>query len=400
MSNDITAGTGSEPDKDRRDEADSAPGEGPAPGDGPSRTAAGSPVSGPAAGPAAEGRVQPQDSVTAPPAGPGWLLPLAALLLSVTSIGLTLFVTLGPPAQQSALRRTVLESDNAALRQELRHLRTLVESGTAATDPEALRKELAAVQQQVTEQVAGLTATLTAAQTAAQSGTSSQELSGRVRGIEDAIATLKVQQIGAGDIAALTARVEALTTAQQRLESGAAGTIAGTGLVVAAGQLRDAVLSGRPFGRELAAVRALAGDDPAITTAVGELVRASDQPIDTEAELQRRFAQLIPGLIAADRNRADAGLGDRIMAQVAGLVTVRRSGGSVEGTDIDAVIARAEAALARSDLAAAIAELEALNEAPAELAAAWLTAARVRLSVDTAVLRITDAALVRLAGGH
>jgi hypothetical protein len=48
-------------------------------------------------------------------------------------------------------------------------------------------------------------------------------------------------------------------------------------------------------------------------------------------------------------------------------------------------VARAEAALDRGDLAAAVAELEALDGAAADTAAPWLAKARPRLAAEAAL---------------
>jgi uroporphyrinogen-III synthase len=67
------------------------------------------------------------------------------------------------------------------------------------------------------------------------------------------------------------------------------------------------------------------------------------------------------------------------------LVTVRPVGDDVRGDTAEARVARAEAALDKGDLAAAVAELDQLEGRPAEAAADWLSRAKARLGADQAV---------------
>jgi hypothetical protein len=78
------------------------------------------------------------------------------------------------------------------------------------------------------------------------------------------------------------------------------------------------------------------------------------------------------------------------------LVTVRPVGADVEGDSAAARVARAEAALDRGDVGAAVAELEALDGPAAAAAAPWLAEVRPRLAAETALHRLQERATLLL----
>jgi hypothetical protein len=80
-------------------------------------------------------------------------------------------------------------------------------------------------------------------------------------------------------------------------------------------------------------------------------------------------------------------------------VTVRPVGDDVRGDTAEARVARAEAALDKGDLAAAVAELDQLEGRPAEAAADWLAQAKARLGADQAVAQLRTQATELLSEG-
>ena len=85
------------------------------------------------------------------------------------------------------------------------------------------------------------------------------------------------------------------------------------------------------------------------------------------------------------------------MLKLSELVSVRPVGEDVAGDDAAARVARAEAVLARSDLAGAVAELDGLGGEAAASAAPWLGDARARLDAETALAALQSLAVARLA---
>jgi hypothetical protein len=168
--------------------------------------------------------------------------------------------------------------------------------------------------------------------------------------------------------------------------------------VLAVGQLVQVVRDGGPFVRQLAAVRALGGDDPDIAQAAAELEPFSATGVPTLAALRAQLPATIDAVIRATPVTASDTWTDRVVNRLASLVTVRRVGSpAIAAGGIDGIVAQAETALEGGDLQAAVTALERLDGAPAVAAADWLQHARARLTADRALSTLQQRALARLA---
>jgi uroporphyrinogen-III synthase/predicted nucleic acid-binding Zn-ribbon protein len=192
------------------------------------------------------------------------------------------------------------------------------------------------------------------------------------------------------DLAALQARVGAIAEDVRR--TGSASNETGT-LILALGQLRRAVQEGAPYRAALDAAKALAKERKEFEPALAMLAARADQGVPTMAQLRQRFDKLsVAVLRAAASAKPDADLWDRIWARLSTLVTVRRVG-EVAGDGVSALLSRAEAALARGDLAEAAKQIEALAGPARAAAQGWLADARARLVSDAALAELERVAL-------
>lgn len=150
---------------------------------------------------------------------------------------------------------------------------------------------------------------------------------------------------------------------------------------VALAALRAAVESGAPFGTELAA---LGPDVPLL------LSQAAETGIPNLATLQDSFAEAARAALEAAL-RADMGDSwtDRAMSFFR-TQTGARSLTPREGSDPDAILSRAEAALAKGDLVTTLAELDSLPEVARTAMADWRSTADQRLSAITALRELAD----------
>lgn len=180
-----------------------------------------------------------------------------------------------------------------------------------------------------------------------------------------------------------------------------------TALALADAQLSDALDAGRSFEGPLGAIRALGRGDGEITDAVGQLAPHAADGVPTRDELIARFQALVPTILqAAETKPAEGDVVGGVLAELRGLVTVRRTGqeqttpaaGAPEG-DADLTVAGIERRLKAGDLAGAVARAEELPPAAAELAAAWTEAARARLAVEQAAAALGDAVAARFEAG-
>jgi hypothetical protein len=115
------------------------------------------------------------------------------------------------------------------------------------------------------------------------------------------------------------------------------------------------------------------------------------------AELRDQLNDLAPQIVASGDIDENSGWWQRTWHRLRGLVVVRRVG-VVPGPSVEAVVARAEAALRAEDLPTAVEELAELVGPPAQLVTEWLGRARTRLAVEE-VMRELDQRLLAVFGG-
>ncbi len=223
----------------------------------------------------------------------------------------------------------------------------------------------------------------------------------RVEKIESAVANRSASE--AMQIASLTAENRRLSGELARLQESVTtlsttlnerlAVRRGESVILAIGQLREAVGRGAAFAPELKTLRALAGDEPGAAAAIATLEPMAAKGVATRATLRLRFETVA---LDAARNTQPAGgesWWDRGLARLSGLIAIRPVG-EIEGDGVLARVARAEARLAADDLAGAVAALEG-DVAARDLAASWLAEARARLALEDALARLAAQALAQ-----
>jgi hypothetical protein len=151
-------------------------------------------------------------------------------------------------------------------------------------------------------------------------------------------------------------------------------------------QMREAVERARPFPTAYSAFKAL-NHDPEIVAAAEPLAAAARNGVASRAVLGERLADLAGQIATATEPPPQSDWGAQALAQLRGLVTIRRIDGASQSAP-EAAVSSAQTALARGDLAGAVSALEALTGANAEAARPWLQMARERLSTETALDRL------------
>ena len=183
-------------------------------------------------------------------------------------------------------------------------------------------------------------------------------------------------QKGAGS--ALTADIEAASAAAQGRIDAAEAAAQSAARQAALSHVRAAIESGAAIGPALDGLKTLGAEIPAT------LAGAADG-LPTLLALQDGFAD--PARAALDASvRADMGEGwtDRLSAFLRSQ-SGARSLTPREGTDPDAVLSRAEAALRSGDLKTALVELAGLPPAGVEAMAGWVADATRRLNAEKAI---------------
>ncbi|WP_377808607.1 mitofilin family membrane protein [Azospirillum sp. A29] len=251
-----------------------------------------------------------------------------------------------------------------------------LEKRPAATPDTGAATSAAEAQKALADRLAALEQKVTAASGNAQAA---QELRGEVDSLKQQVTSVNQ---------AVSERQDAATAAQA--------------LVLAAGQLRASLSGGQPFQQDLQAVRALNIADAGVTQPLDAVAPYAAKGIPTRAQLTDRFQPLAGEIVRAEIRGEGNSWIDSAVGKLSTLVTVRREGGGVVGTTADAVVARAEAALAAGNLAKAVEELLTLQGPAAQAAAPWLADAKARVAADQAARQLNDRAIALMttaAGG-
>ena len=166
-------------------------------------------------------------------------------------------------------------------------------------------------------------------------------------------------------------------------------------LILAVGQLRETVQSGRPYAEPLDAVVALSKKNTNLDEAISILTPHKKQGIITLRALADQFPSVARAAIMAEN--ADGGeFLQRTWQRVSSLVTIRRVG-EIDGAETDAILARAERRLIGGELVAAINVIENLK-GPANAAVQdWLNLANNHLNAEVALAEMQRHAIDSLA---
>lgn len=158
-------------------------------------------------------------------------------------------------------------------------------------------------------------------------------------------------------------------------------------LSAAADALAAKVDAGEPYAAELAAVQDLGSARPELAAALAALGPGAGEGVATLEELRGELTQLAQTIVDAGRAPASGDVLDDLASDLSQLLGGRPVG-EVEGDSVEARVARAELHLEEGDLAAALAELRALEGAPAAAAAPWLQRAEARLAATGAAAEL------------
>ncbi len=201
------------------------------------------------------------------------------------------------------------------------------------------------------------------------------------------------------DLASAKAMESRLTDMEERAQAEPSGE-AKAAVVLAVSNLEHAVMSGGPFASELNSLKAVAGDDAALTGPIGELEPQAASGIPTLIELRAQFPAVADEVSRVYAEWTGEDWVDKALSRVTSLVSVRKTGeDAVAAKGTDGALAQADAALAEGDVAAAVKLLEDLEGPPAKAAAPWLSEARKRLAAEAALKELRQRAIALLAAG-
>ena len=147
--------------------------------------------------------------------------------------------------------------------------------------------------------------------------------------------------------------------------------------------IEAAMDSGAPFEDALGVLKA--NTDTPVSEALDAVSSTGITPLD---QLRASFADAAHAAIRADVKARDTGsVGGRLASFIEAQVATR-SLTPQEGDSTDAILSRAEDALRRDNLAAAVEELKTLAEAPQAALSGWLGRAEARVAALSAIAEL------------
>jgi hypothetical protein len=185
------------------------------------------------------------------------------------------------------------------------------------------------------------------------------------------------------------AEVERLQARIADLESRGARSSEAAAAALAAASVIEASRTSRPFAEAMEALRKAAPELPELAA----LSRVAAVGAPSRAALAASFPEFAArAAVRARRPADDAGLSERIGYEVSKVVQVRRVD-DLTGSGPDALIARAELALADGDVVAALALLDRLPPRARNALAPWREGAERRAEIDRQVEALRARAL-------
>ncbi len=186
-------------------------------------------------------------------------------------------------------------------------------------------------------------------------------------------------------------RVGALEEVRPQGESTGAHSV-----VLAVGQLHEAVRRGGPFARALETFRMVGLATPKTADAVASLESYADAGVPTLETLRFSFGEMAKNVSTTAVAAQGEGWVDKAVTRLSSLVTVRKQGERAEDSAATPILKTAEAALERGDLNSAVLALEGLTGVHAAASSMWLAEARSRLVVDQALETLHNQAMTSI----
>lgn len=168
-------------------------------------------------------------------------------------------------------------------------------------------------------------------------------------------------------------------------------------MLLAMTQMRSNLNRSQPFADDLAILQELVGnDDPELTAAINRLAPYAESGVLTTEGLSSEFRGIAGDIVAAALRGEDVSIQDKIMARMGQLLSIEKDGQPIMGIEEQAVIARAQAALDKGDVATAMRELNTLDGEAANAASAFKSQAQGTLNAEQTISMMMQNLLQKL----
>lgn len=170
-------------------------------------------------------------------------------------------------------------------------------------------------------------------------------------------------------------------------------------LLLAIGQLRLAIKSGKSFSNELSSLNAFGPVVKKIIKSKGVLNDHKGSGISTPIKLQKSFLNLAGKIVQKDRLPEGDDFIDRSIARLAQSLKWRRTD-KLDGNSAEAIVARTEEALKKNNLQEAVKELNSLPQSLIPLVEPWLAKAQALLAANDLLVELQSNAISMLTANE
>lgn len=154
-----------------------------------------------------------------------------------------------------------------------------------------------------------------------------------------------------------------------------------------------------PFNEDLELLHKLAADDPELLAAIERLAPQAQDGVLTSEGLSKEFKGLAGDIVVSSLKGEEVKLKDRATARINDMVTVKKDGEQITGTDTQIKVAKAQELLDQGDVEGAMAVLNTLDGEAANAAAPFLEQAGVTLDAQNLEELLTGKLLKNLQSG-
>jgi hypothetical protein len=182
----------------------------------------------------------------------------------------------------------------------------------------------------------------------------------------------------------LQAQTGRIDTVEATLNDRRTADLRNEAVVLAVGQLRAQTQTARPFDKQIAALRSMAGADVELLQLLDRIQDGAENGVPTREELRAELTRQAPELVRSAKVGDGNDWWNQAMYRVSQVISIRRVGAAAKGDGVNAAVARAEAMAEADDLQGAVQALKPLTGLPADVVRPWLRAAERRLNLDDA----------------
>ena len=238
-----------------------------------------------------------------------------------------------------------------------------------------------------------------------QSNPDSKSMSRQFEQLSRNAATQNALQSGLQELKSLVSNVQnqvqtlgsEVETTQAQISQAVGGAngkdVQAAALLLALGQFRSAVNRNGPFDQDLQIIRGLVGDNAELNTALDRLAPHAETGVLSVDGLGAQLRVLAGDVIVAKLAGEETSLKDRMVQRLNDMVSVSKDGQPVNQNAPTPEIARAQSELARGNIAAAMREVQSIQDVDPQLTQPWLEQAQATMQAQGVEIMIMQLVL-------